>query len=265
MKMFTIVALVAAINLPKPIPPNASRVAPGYRLTAHGCVIANSHSTLPPLLPPSDPRIIKQFTSRPDAYDAYHAKYEASLGHYDQAIIGYRRALQETKLSQYVADPGFRLPLSIVLYRARRVHEAKAEWRTLLEHEGKTRHGNIDPGTTSVLKGNFHNAFLEFALSPPPFNEVLFGDDGAAYNLQRGLNAAAQNKIAAAKTFLAYALECDDFQIPHLMLGIVAALQGRFTEARHQWLADLEDWDPSTMPGLTMAQDDAMHLLLRYS
>lgn len=102
-------------------------------------------------------------------------------------------------------------------------------------------------------------------MSPPPFNTVTFGDDGSAYNLQRGLNEAAKGNIPGAKTFLGYALECDSmFQVPHLALGVIAAMEHDYVTARHEWLAVLEGWDPSTMPGITPAQYDAIQLLLRY-
>ncbi|HET9392427.1 MAG TPA: hypothetical protein VFO29_02720 [Candidatus Rubrimentiphilum sp.] len=107
---------------------------------------------------------------------------------------------------------------------------------------------------------------MRFAVSPPRFNAATFGDDGSAYNMQRGLNAAAQGDIAAAKTFLGYSVECDSgFQVPHLALGVIAAMEQRFTTARHEWLAVLEGWDPSTGADITTAQYDAIRLLLKYS
>jgi tetratricopeptide (TPR) repeat protein len=255
-------ALAIAVTFPTPVPPDVSHLARGYHVTPHGCVVVNVQRTPLPPQPPSDPRVRGWFPGHPDAYDAYVANYAYQLGKYSQAITAYQRALSETKSPQYAADASFRLPLSLALYRAHQIGQAKLIWRTLLAHQ---QPAGVDPAIAAFLNGQFHDAFVKLAMLPPPFNSVTFGDDGSAYNLQRGLNAAARGNMPGAKKFLGYSVECDSgFQVPHLALGLIAATARDYTTARHEWLAVLEGWDPSTMPGVTNAQYDAIRLLLQY-
>lgn len=242
MKALALIFLAAVTTLPKPIPPPTWHLARGYHLNPHGCIVSANQPVVPP---PA------QATASPAT-----------------AIASYTRALVQTKESQSSADAQYRLPLSIALYRAGRIHEAKTQWRTLIAHGTSPRNppSKADSATLLALQGRFQDALMQYALSPPPFNQVSFGDSGAAYNLQRGLNAAANNNIGAARRFLGYALECaaGNFQVPHLALAAIAAQNRDFLTARHEWLATLEAWDPSTMPGVTPAQYDAIWLLLHY-
>ena len=233
-----LLVLGAALTLPKPVPPSAVHLAPGYHLNAHGCIVATNQHAVPSLA---------QATASPAS-----------------AIASYTHALAQTKEPQFSADAQYRLPLSIALYRAGRIHEAKTQWRTLIAHGSPS--SKADAATSLALQGRFQDALVQYAISPPPFNQISFGDSGAAYNLQRGLNAAANGKTAAARRFLGYALECagGNFQVPHLALAAMAAANRDYLTARHEWLATLQAWDPSSMPGVTPAQYDAIWLLLRY-
>jgi len=128
------------------------------------------------------------------------AQHDADPKSYLRAL---REAQQENR-STWNTDLTTRLPFSIALYRAHRVREAMPQWRVLLSRE---RAGELDAGTRAALHGRFHDSLVAYALSPPPFNQVTFGDSGAAFNLQRGLNAAARSDLTDAGTFLGYTLE----------------------------------------------------------
>jgi tetratricopeptide (TPR) repeat protein len=200
----------------------------------------------------------------PSSYDTCQAHNALVRGDYSDAIRLYERALTETRgenLSSWNIDLTIRMPLSDALYRAHRIHEAKVLWRSLIA--GKAQ----DDGTNAVLANNFHSALVAYATSPPGFNYIFFRESGAAYNLQRGMNAAALDDIANARRFLEYSLECSDmFSVPHLMLGVLDAKDGDYTSARREWLADIEggEPDPPDTASITSAQYDAMRLLLRF-
>lgn len=96
----------------------------------------------------------------------------------------------------------------------------------------------------------------------------MFLDSGALYNLQRGLNAAAQGKYEDARRYLGYASECsDNLDAPHLVLGVIDVMNGDVRAASLQWVTALEGRVPVPPPpmGITQAQGDALTLLLRYN
>lgn len=239
--------IAASLNLPQPVPPRIEGLAAGYHLTPHGCITNDNGG------------FASSLARRPAPYadESNEAR-----------IVRLRRTIAATAGTNepvYSIDRGYRLPLSIALYRAHRVAEARAAWRDLLSRV--TPGGAADAGTRAALAGRFHDALVAYAMSPPGFNHITFGESGAAYNLQRGLNAAAENDLTSADTFLNYALECTSFfQVPHLALGVMAAMRRDYTTARHEWLADLEGWDPAPpdTASITGAQFDALRLLLRY-
>lgn len=221
-------------------------------------------------LPPDDARTKAAygFAQFPSAYDSYSARYYAARKQFDSALKYYRAAIgKEAKENLTQGSRDFtRLAYSILLYRLHHVADAKMQWRILIAG-GKRWRKIPDDATNLALAGHFHEALVQYAMSPPGFNPTTFGESGAAFNLQRGLNAAAVNDIPGASTYLGYALECSFFfQVPHLALGVIFAMKGDFTSARHQWLADLEGSDPSPpdTAGISAAQYDALYLLLRY-
>lgn len=239
--------LAASLNLPQPVPPRTDGLAPGYHLTPHGCITNQSES------------FASALRQRPAPYaDETNAARIARLRAKLREVAG-------TNQSTWGIDRAYRLPLSIALYRAHHVAEARSVWRDLLSRAAPG--GAAHPGTRAALTGRFHDALVAYAMEPPAFNAITFGDSGAAYNLQRGLNAAAENDLPSADTFLNYALECSIFfQVPHLALGVIAAMHHDYTTARHEWLADLEGWDPAPpdTASITQPQFDAIRLLLRY-
>ncbi len=243
--------LTASLQLPQPVPPQTEGLAAGYKLTPHGC-IAN----------------VRTPTAFEYANMRLRARASQGISSDADAILFYRRKIRETahrNESVGGVDLGYRIPLSIALYRTHRVPEARAEWRLLLARQ--ISEPAVDAGTRDALAGRFHEALIAYAMSPPGFNPITFRDSGAAYNLQRGLNAAARADVASAETFLNYALECSPFfQVPHLALGVMGAMRRDFTTARHEWIADLEGWDPAPpdTAGPTPAQYDGIRLLLRY-
>ena len=239
--------LAASLDLPQPVPPRTEGLAPGYHLTPHGCITNET----------------AQFAAALRAHpDAYANETNGAR------IVRLRRTMQsaaQTNQPAWSIDRAYRRPLSIALYRAHRVADARQQWRLLLS--GKNATASADAGTRAALSGRFHDALVAYAMEPPGFNQITFGDSGAAYNLQRGLNAAARNDLTAADTFLNYSVECSTFfPVPHLALGVIAAMRRDFTTARHEWLADLEGWDPAPpdTASITGAQYDAVRLLLRY-
>jgi hypothetical protein len=240
-----LIALAAALNLPQPVPPVTEGLANGYYLTPHGCIASVSDEG-------------------PFAAANFRRRRATQLGYDDPTVLESKlRAAQHENHTEHDVDLGIRLPLSIALYRKHRVPEAMAQWRILLRHERT----DADAGTRAALDGRFHDAFVAYALAPPGFNPITFRENGGAYNLQRGLNAAARDDLNGAVTFLGYAVECSYmFQVPHLALGVIAASHRDFTTARHEWLADLEGWDPAPpdTAGITGAQFDAVHLLLKF-
>jgi hypothetical protein len=243
-------AIAASLNLPQPVPPRTDGLAAGYALTPHGC-IANG--------------------STPTAFELENLRLRAraaqGIQSDDDAILFYRRKLRESEHANVSAggvDLGYRLPLSIALYRAHRIAEARAEWQVLLSR--KLSQPAMDAGTRNALAGRFADALIAYAMAPPGYSPQA-RDAGAMYNLQRGLNAAAVENPAEATTFLNYAIECDPFfEVPHLALGVIAAMQHDLTTARHEWIAALEGGDaaPPDTAGPTQAQYDAIRLLLRF-
>lgn len=237
--------LAASLNLPQPVPPRTEGLAAGYHMTPHGCITNDGFAS---------------------ALQRHPAPYADESN--EARIVRLRRTIAAaagTNQSVLGIDRGYRLPLSIALYRAHHVAEARAAWRDLLSRA--TPGGAPHAGTRAALAGRFHDALVAYAMSPPRFNRITFGDSGAAYNLQRGLNAAAEGDPAGADRFLNYALECTSFfQVPHLALGVIAAMHRDYTTARHEWLADLEGWDPAPPDSASIEQPqfDAMRLLLRY-
>ncbi len=237
--------LAATLNLPEPVPPRTQGLVAGYHLNAHGCITNVDAGS---------------FMRRGGS--PYDSESNAAR------ITRLRRGIHlenETNQSRLGIDLAYRMPLSVALYRTHRVVEARRAWRFLLARD--TYATSPHAGTQAALEGKFHDALVAYAMSPPRFNMVTFGDSGAAYNLQRGLNAAARNDLAGAETYLNYSIECSPFfHVPHLALGVIAAMRHDFTTARHEWLADLEGWDPSSPDSAAIAtpQYDAMRLLLRY-
>lgn len=260
-------ALLWAISfvavLPSPSSPSAAGLAPGLFVTPHGCVASMTarRGTPQPLLPPSDPLT---HSGEADMDDAYRGQYAASIGRYDQAANLYARALEETTLTgyqAYLADQLFRIPMSIALLRAQRVAEAKAQWQVLLSRY----HSVIDGGTKDALAGNYQGAFADYAQGIDSYG-IGFRDAGSVFNLQRGVNAAAQSSYQDARMYLGYSLECEyGFPTPHLVLGVLDAMNNDFRAARQEWSAALEGSVQSPITTrLSQTQADALRLLLRY-
>jgi len=273
---------VAALTLPPAVPPETKGLAPGYFLIAHSCV-TNSRNPLrisaaaavqeaqlqSTQLSPDDPRAKRLYglATNPSGYYGYAARYYAARNNYDRAATFYARALKAL-LKENVA-PGsvdlMRLSMSIALYRAHRIRETKPLWRLLVAPRSRFT-ASPDDATRAALDKRFHDALIRYARTPQGFN-MVFQDNGAAYNLQRGLNAAATNDIPDARKFLGYSLECSAFfPVPHLILGVIDAMDSDYTAARHEWIVDLEggEPDPPDTAGLMTAQYDALYLLLKF-
>ncbi len=281
MRLMLGLVLSVGITLPQPISPTARGLPSGYAINSHGCVVATlgpsayarhlmREGKLPPKTPapPTASRMTQLygFTAYPGVYDSQVAHYYDDLGDKQRAVTFYRRAL--AKIGNENVSAGsidvIRLRLSILLFRLHKVAEAKAHWRILVSRRSKFE--NIpDEGTREALRQRFHEALKQYALSPPPYNQVSFGESGAEYNLQRGLNAAARGDLTKGGQLLEYSLECSPFfQVPRLALGVIEAVKNDFTTARHEWLATLEGYDPAPDSGVTIAQYDAIYLLLKF-
>lgn len=242
--------IAASLNLPQPVPPATAGLAGGYHLTPHGCI--------------ADARTPSEFEIENLRLRARAARGITSD---DDAIRFYREKIRESAHRNESAggvDLGLHMPLSITLYRQHRVAEARAEWRLLLSRA--VLQPAEDAATRHALAGRFQDALIAYAMSPPGYSPQA-RDAGAMYNLQRGLNAAALGDRTGASTLLSYAIECDPiFEVPHLALGIIAAMRHDLTTARHEWIAVLEGGDagPPDTAGPTRAHYDAMRLLLRF-
>ena len=148
------------------------------------------------------------------------------------------------------------------------MHEAETEWQGLVyRYASQMTSEAADHATSLVLARRFTEALHAYAVNPPGFNQGIFGDSGAAYNLQRGMNAAARGDTVNATRYLTYALECSpNFSVAHLVLGVVYLQGGNVSAARREWIADLEggEADPPDTASVLGSQYDAMRLLLRY-
>jgi hypothetical protein len=176
----------------------------------------------------------------------------------------FQRAMKETTLTGVSLDSMIRQPYSIALFRAGDVSAAKAQWRIL-----QKQNVPIDSATREAIAGEYQTAFTDYArtLGHTSANP-MFLDSGALYNLQRGLNAAAEAKYADAQTYLGYAADCsENFDAPHLALGVISAMKGEVTAADREWLKTLEGVVPIPPPpsGISQAQSDALTLLLHYN
>jgi tetratricopeptide (TPR) repeat protein len=264
--LLLVLVAISATPLPSPSPPEAPPSNSGYYLNAHQCVVNLKYpytrvGHIRCMVVPGHPSV----TVLCEAGNAYRA------GDYAAAAALYRRALKAARPEHYTQwdiDLNINLPLSMSLYRAGHLREAEVEWRALLaRHASQIAPQGSDSGTSLVLMGRLPEAFWAYAINPPGFNQGIFGDSGAAYNLQRGLNAAARGDAAAARRYLTYALECSpDFSVAHLILGVVYLQDGNVSAARREWIADLDggEADPPDTASILGAQYDAMRLLLRY-
>lgn len=240
--MKLILAIVAVLALPTVPAPDLRAAGPGGLRTAHGCVISLRNA-----FPGAQAAL--------DDAPGKNAKTDAQW---------YERELHSLKAPSQRIDYLVRQPLSIAYYRLHRVHEAAALWRLILSNPYYG--AQIHAGTLAVMRGEFGSAFVRYARSPFGFDPVYY-DTGAAYNLQRGLNAAATANYRAAETFLRYSAECSaSFQEAPFMIGILDAMQHRFTSARHEWLKTLQNREPEPpdTAGITPVQLDAIRLLLHY-
>ena len=253
-------------------------LAPGYHRTAHGCVTngrgASSRQMAPAQnLQSPQAQIKKQCIkskSFPSLYPSCAGDAYLAHGQYATAAQYYQQALQLT--SKENVTPGTinlsRLSYSIALYRAHNIPQTKAQWRTLLNAPAGNPAPAMLPGTADALAGRFSPALAAYAKSAPaPSNPIEFQDSGASGNFQRALNAAAAGNVKATRTYLNYSLECSpDFEAPHLLLGVIAAMNNDFTTARHEWLAVLQNGgaQPGDTADVLPSQFDAIRLLLRY-
>jgi hypothetical protein len=172
--------------------------------------------------------------------------------------------MKETSLTGVSLDSMIRQPYSIALFRAGDVSSAKAQWRILQRQSVP-----VDPATRETIGGDYQTAFTDYArtLGQTSANP-MFLDSGALYNLQRGLNAAAEAKYGDAQTYLGYAGECsENFDAPHLVLGVISAKKGEVSSANREWLKTLEGVVPVPPPplGISQAQSDALTFLLHYN
>jgi hypothetical protein len=261
---------LVAVALPTPVPPETAGLAPGYHLNPHGCIVSANEPR--PISFSLNPRPVDNSVGEPPEfskkYPGVHDTYLAELanwnGDFNRAVILWKKVMNESKNeASWTMDAEYRLPLSISLYQAGRKREARAQWQ-LLARDGRY---TSDDGTRLAIAGDFRASLRAFAVSPPGFNPITFRESGAAFNLQRGLNAAAIGQLRDARQYLGYALECMPFfQVPHLILGVIAMSSHDVVTARKEWLLALEGWDPAPpdIAGVTGAQLDALALLTRY-
>lgn len=125
-----LLVIAAALALPQPVPPETAHLALEYHLTPHGCIagdLLREMKAVGTLMQRRETRL-----SNPAARERELADTE----HRNVAVGG--------------VDAGIRLPLSIALYRAHRLQEAKAQWRTLLRRT--PQYGRVDHATQLALR-----------------------------------------------------------------------------------------------------------------
>ena len=163
-----------------------------------------------------------------------------------------------------------RLPLSVLLYRAGRVTEARGEWRTMLSNRiaDAKKFGTATPDQPPALRYLAQRRLDMLAEREIPGGWAGFYGTGAGQHVARGFQAAKRGDVArAAAEWRCAAKASPEFEAPHLMLGYVAVLGGDIRTAKREWIATLEGFqsEPGDMMSITAWQFDAMEALLRYS
>lgn len=163
-----------------------------------------------------------------------------------------------------------RLPLSVALYRAHRIAEARAQWRTMLADriaDAKRYQMQLPPQPPAADLLAQRRLDLLAERAEPDWWPGFF-DTGAGQHMVRGSDAAQRGRVAAAAFEWRCAVRASpEFQPAHLMLGYVAALRGDTAAAKNEWIAALEgvQYGPGDMFAITKWQYDAMAALLRYT
>lgn len=216
----------------------------------------------------------KSFSGQDElSYRLLRANYFREQHDPDKEIAEYRLAAATPRADG--EQPSYhdlvtRVPLSVTLYRAARLAEARDEWRRVLADriaDAKNYHTALPrqpPAIELIARGR-----LDLVAG----REVVgwwpgYFDSGAGQHMVRGLEAAKQRRYTAAAAEWRIAAQCSArFELPHLMLGYVSALNGDLEAAKNEWVATLEGVEPGPgdMQGITAAQFDAMEALLHYT
>ncbi len=206
-------------------------------------------------------------------YRLFRAQYFLQQHDLPAAIAEYRLAVATPRTDGAQAsyhDLITRLPLSVMLYRAGRVPEAQSEWRTMLSDriaDASTYHTLLPPEPPSLhlLVQRRLDLLAEREI---PGGWAGFYDTGAGQHMARGYQAARRYRYArAADEWRCAEKASPEFEVPHLMLGYVAALGGDIRTAKREWIATLEGSQPGPgdMMSITAWQYDAMEALLRFA
>ncbi len=221
-------------------PPSSS----GYYINEHSCVVLPGQATALPSVSPLTPQALQLD---------------------EEKLEKLREALARIHETEEGNDELYRLPMALDYYSAGRVVEADALFRSILVHEGS----QIDDGTKDALAGRFRASFRAFAKDGEGrglFFGNEYGDSGAIYNLQRGMNALAIGDTTHGRMYLGYSEECSlDFGAPHLIIGVLDLSEHDFAAARSEFLisAGMTEAIPD-MPSPSQWQLDAIDLLLHY-
>lgn len=251
---------VPAPALPTPVISAADALAPRVEPTA--------------IVVSKDGIVMKSFSGRTElTYRLLRARY--FLQHHDvpAAIAEYRLAAataRGTGEQPSYHDLITRLPLSIVLYRSGRIADARTEWHTMLSGriaDAKNRLVPIpvQPPAVELLAQHRLDLIAEREL---PGGWAGFYSTGAGQHMARGFQAVKRGDVArAAAEWRCAAHASPEFEVPHLMLGYVAALAGDSGTAKREWISTLEgsNGGPGDMMSITGWQFDAIEALLRYT
>ena len=265
---------------------------PGFHTNRAGCYVPDVPApalTTPPisaadaLAPRVEPTAVvvtkdgfvrKSFSGQTElAYHLYRARYFLQQHDVPAAITEYRLA------AAIAGGPGeqpsyhdliTRLPLSVALYRTGRTADARAEWRTMLSGRiayAKNRLTPMpqQPPAVELLAKRRLDLLAEREM---PGGWAGFYSTGAGQHMARGYQAVKRGDDArAAAEWKCAAQASPEFEVPHLMLGYVAALAGDLRTAKQEWIATLEgsNGGPGDMMSITGWQFDAMESLLRYT
>lgn len=207
------------------------------------------------------------------AYRRLRAQYFIQQHDLPAAIEEYRLAVATPRTEG--AQPSYhdlvtRLPLSVLLYRAGRIAEARNEWRTMLSDrvaDAQKYHVTMpsEPPTVQLLAQRRLDVLADREM---PGGWAGFYDTGAGQHMARGYQAAQRRDDAGAVAEWRCAAKASpQFELPHLMLGYVAALRGDARTAQREWIATLEGSQPGPgdMMSITAWQFHAMEALLRSS
>jgi hypothetical protein len=219
--------------------------------------------------------VMKSFTGRTElAYRRIRAQYFLQQHDVPAAIREYRLAAATARTAgdqPSYHDLVTRLPLSVLLYRAGRITEARTEWRAMLsdrvEDAKRYRMPALTPQPPAVdlLAQRRLDALADREL---PGGWAGFYNTGAGQHMARGFQAVKRGDDARAVAEWRCAAQASpEFEAPHLMLGYAAALRGDVRTAKREWIATLEGFNggPGDMMSITGWQFDAMDALLRYT